>query len=170
MDKRILVVCYSFSNGNTKQIAQELQKQLDADYAQIETVIPYPPYEGSDSEVVSQGQKEVNESYQPEIKDLNVNIDDYDIIAIGTPTWWYTMAPAVLTFLSTNNFDNKTVIPFMTHGGWPGHVIDDIKKCCGQAIFLDDMQIQFDSDGGNKMITSQSDIENWINRLKKEIL
>ena len=44
------------------------------------------------------------------------------------PTWWYTMAPAVLTFLTTNDFTGKTVIPFMTNGGWPGHVIKDMKE------------------------------------------
>ena len=37
------------------------------------------------------------------------------------------MAPAVLTFLTTNDFTGKTVIPFMTNGGWPGHVIKDMK-------------------------------------------
>ena len=31
------------------------------------------------------------------------------------------LAPAVLTFLTTNDFSGKTVIPFMTNGGWPGH-------------------------------------------------
>lgn len=45
------------------------------------------------------------------------NLDAYDTIYIGTPTWWYTMAPAVLTFLTTNDISGKTVIPFMTNGG-----------------------------------------------------
>ena len=44
--KKILVVCYSFSNGNTRMIARQLQEALRADYAEIETVIPYPPYGG----------------------------------------------------------------------------------------------------------------------------
>lgn len=39
--KRTLVIYYSFSNGNTKKIASELQKALDADIAEIETVVPY---------------------------------------------------------------------------------------------------------------------------------
>lgn len=53
----------------------------------------------------------------PQINPISVNLADYDVIAIGTPTWWYTMAPAVLTFLTTNDFTGKTVIPFMTNGG-----------------------------------------------------
>ena len=68
-----------------------------AELAEIDTV---QPYTGSYDEVVDQGQREVNAGYKPEIKPLTVNIQDYDVIAVGTPTWWYTMAPAVLTFLS----------------------------------------------------------------------
>lgn len=79
---------------------------------------------------MNQGKREVEKGFMPQIKPLSVNLSDYDVIAIGTPTWWYTMAPAVLTFLITNDFSGKTVIPFMTNGGWPGHVIKDMQANC----------------------------------------
>lgn len=79
------------------------------------------------------------------------------------------MAPAVLTFLNENDWSGKTVIPFMTHGGWPGHVIRDIQNGCTGAEFAPDMKIQFDSQGGAKMLTSQADINAWIERVKKAI-
>ena len=60
MKKRMLIVYYSVSNGNTKRIAQWLQKATDADIAQIETV---KPYTGSYNEIVEQGQREVNRAY-----------------------------------------------------------------------------------------------------------
>ena len=41
--------------------------------------------------------------YKPEIKTLSVNPEDYDVIVVGTPTWWYTMAPAVLTFFTAHD-------------------------------------------------------------------
>ena len=40
-EKKILVVCYSFSCGNTRKIAKQLQVALNADYAEIEPVTPY---------------------------------------------------------------------------------------------------------------------------------
>lgn len=169
MMKRTLVIYYSFSNGNTKKIASELQKALDADIAEIETVVPYPPYGGFNSAVVSQGQQEVEDGYCPEIKPLGYNINDYDVIAIGTPTWWYTMAPAMLTFLKSENWKDKTVIPFMTHGGWPGHVIKDIKTYCKGAEFKTSLEVQFDSQGGDYMLTKQSEITKWVGRIAKEI-
>lgn len=48
------------------------------------------------------------------IKPLHVSLDDYDVIAVGTPTWWYTIAPAILTFLHSQNWNGKIVVPFMT--------------------------------------------------------
>ncbi len=66
---------------------------------------------------MKQGQEEVERGYEPELKPLGVDISDYDVIAVGTPTWWYTMAPAVLTFQHGHDFSGKIVVPFMTNGG-----------------------------------------------------
>ena len=66
--------------------------------------------------------------FKPEIEPLPVSLSDYDTVAVGTPTWWYTMAPSVLSFLTMHDWTGKNVIPFMTNGGWPGHVIKDMKK------------------------------------------
>jgi len=164
--KKALVVYYSFSNGNTKSIAEKLASALGADIERIDTVVPYPPYKGSDSPVVSQGNDEVQRGYCPEIKPLSVNPYDYEVVAVGTPTWWYTMAPAMHTFLKSKDWKDKVVIPFMTHGGWPGHVIEDIKKNCAGADFAEAMQIQFDSQGGSDMQTKESDIDKWIEKMK----
>ncbi len=167
--KKILVVYYSFSNGNTKRIAEQLQSALGADIARIETVVPYPPYTGADCEVVRQGQEEVKRGFCPEIKPLPVDVNDYDVVAIGTPTWWYKMAPAVLTFIKSQNWTGKTVVPFMTNGGWTGQVIRDIKKFCAGAEFAPSMEVKFDSNGGANLETSQAEIDAWIDSVKKAI-
>ena len=99
--KKMLVVYYSWSNGNTKRIAEQLTNGTGADIARIETT---EPYSGSHEDVVEQGKREVEAGFMPQINPISVNLADYDVIAIGTPTWWYTMAPAVLTFLPTNDF------------------------------------------------------------------
>lgn len=165
---KILTVYYSWSNGNTKKIAEMLNSAVGGDIARIETV---DEYKGSYNDVVDQGQEEVNRGYCPPIKELDVNVSDYDVIAIGTPTWWYTTAPAVLTFLRSVDWNGKTVIPFMTNGGWPGHVIEDIRKLCGSqnAKILDPMEIQFDSTGGSELITPESKISEWINSVKADL-
>lgn len=164
--KRALTVYYSWSNGNTERIAKMLQKEIGGDIVRIDTITPY---EGSYDDVVNQGQEEVQRGFEPEIKPLGVNISDYDVIAVGTPTWWYTMAPAVRTFLHTESFAEKTVIPFMTNAGWPGKVIKDMKTACKGADIKGEMEIQFDSTGGSRLETSMEDITKWIQNVKKII-
>ena len=39
--KKMLVVYYSWSNGNTKRIAEQLVNETGADVARIETAEPY---------------------------------------------------------------------------------------------------------------------------------
>ena len=162
--KKLLTVYYSWSNGNTERIAKKLQSAAGGDLLKIDTAVPYS---GSYNEVVEQGQREVDRGYEPELKPLGVNIADYDVIAVGTPTWWYTMAPAVLTFLHGQDFSGKTVVPFMTNGGWPGHVIRDMKAACPGADFACELQVQFDSSGGDHLETPERDIDAWAQNVKK---
>ena len=158
--KKMLIVYYSWSNGNTERIAGKLQQATGADMVKIETAVPYS---GSYDDVVKQGQEEVNHGYQPKLAPVEVSVADYDVIAVGTPTWWYTMAPAVLSFLKAQDFNGKTVIPFMTNGGWPGHVIKDIVA----ASFVCEMEVKFDSTGGDHMETPETDIDAWVKKVKR---
>ena len=161
--KKLLIVYYSWSNGNTERIAKQLQSAAGGDLLRIDTA---EPYAGSYDDVVRQGQEEVECGYEPALKPINVNIADYDVIAVGTPTWWYTMAPAVKTFLHRNDLSGKTVVPFMTNGGWPGHVIKDMKNACPGAEFACSMQVKFDSNGGDQLETPENKIEAWAQSVK----
>ena len=162
MFKKMLAMYYSWSNGNTETVAQQLADACGADLERIDTVEPYP--EDYD-ETVQQGQDEVNVGYQPEIETLAHDPADYDVIAVGTPTWWYTMAPAVSTALSQCDFAGKTVVPFQTNGGWPGNVIENIKDGCAGAVFGPSIEVQFDSTGGSTQMTPQYAIDAWIEKV-----
>lgn len=161
--KKLLIVYYSWSNGNTERVAKELQSIAGGDILRIDTAVPYS---GSYNDVVDQGQREVEQGFEPELKPIGVNPADYDVIAVGTPTWWYTMAPAVLTFLRGQNLAGKTEVPFMTNGGWPGHVIKDMKNACPGAEFACDMQVKFDSTGGDHFETPEAEIRAWAQKVK----
>jgi flavodoxin len=161
--KKALVVYFSYTNGNTKHIAEKVQKVLAADIAELKTKLPYSR---NYNQVVSQAQKEVKQGYMPEIQPLKYNPADYDVIVIGTPTWWYTMAPAIKTFLTQNDFTGKTVVPFMTNAGWPGHTIHDMKALCKNAHIVHEKEFKFDSQGGSTMETPEQELSTWIESLK----
>lgn len=74
MNKKMLIVYYSLSNGNTKRIAEMMQEKTNADIVRIETV---EPYSGSYDEIVNQGQDEVNRGFKPEIESLDVKLSEY---------------------------------------------------------------------------------------------
>lgn len=162
---KTLIVYYSY-RGNTRRIAEMLREELDCDIARIE---PITPYSEDYDEVVELGRDEVKRGYTPEIKPLDFDVEDYDAVIIGTPTWWYTMAPAVLTFLRNNDFSGKTVIPFQTHGGWKGHALRDMKKECKGARIAHEKDIRFDSEGGNELVTPIGQIREWIGAIRAEL-
>ena len=158
---KTLIIYYSQARGNTKRIAEMIHSKLDSDIAEIETV---KPYEGSYEQIVEQGQSEVENGIMPAIRTLSVNIADYDRIILGTPTWWYTMAPAVRTFLDAYDLSGKEVVLFQTHGGWAGHTIKDMKKLIKGNV-VSEYAIQFDSTGGDELVTDIAEIEEWIRGL-----
>lgn len=164
---KTLVVYYSYSYGNTKGIAERIQKALGADIVRLETIEPYP----TDSDQMDkQVREEIKNEIKPALQPLGVNLNDYERIIVGTPTWWYKMAPAVLSFLSANSFKNKTVIPFMTNAGWPGTVIKDMSAVAGKngAIVTNAREFKFSSEDSkqNKMDTPEEELMKWIDSLK----
>lgn len=163
--KKMLIVYYSQAYGNTEKIALKLAEKTGADVVKLDTVVPYPK---DQSVVISQGEREVEMGYEPEIQPVGYNVDNYDVIAVGTPTWWYTMASPVRTFMHNNNFENKTFIPFMTHAGWPGKVIKDMEKFAKGAHCQFAKEVKFSADRScrDKMLTAEEEIDSWVNDVK----
>lgn len=154
-----LIVYYSYS-GNTKQIAELIKTKINADIVEIKTK---QEYKGTYNQVVEQGKKEVNEGFEPEINQLNIDLSAYDNIILGTPVWWYTFAPAVKTFLSSYNLSGKTIYPFATNGGWIGHTFEDIEKALKSSSVKEGLDIYF---AGGNLKTPLNKIENWIEKIK----
>ena len=76
------------------------------------------------------------------------------------------MAPAVLPFLHQQDWNRKIVVPFHAHGGWPGHVLKDMTAACRGARIACDMQVKFDSNGGDHLETPETEIDAWTRKVK----
>lgn len=159
---RIAVVYYSQTCGNTERIAKDIQKATGADLFRIETV---KPYTGTYNQIVDQGADEVKRGFCPAIKPVDADWSQYNAIVLGTPTWWYTMAPAMRTFLKQEDFSGRTVIPFQTHGGWPAHCLDDMADLLDGADVRDGFAVQFDDQGGPNLVTKPRAIQSWIEKI-----
>jgi flavodoxin len=155
---KTVIIYYSFTN-NTKMIAEKIQQAKGYEAIRIDTVTPYT---GDYNDIVNQGQDEVENSFKPEIAPAKIDLSQYDTIILGTPVWWYSVAPAVLTFLTSQNFSGKTIIPFATNGGWLGHTMKDIQKICKGATVENTMSIPFSED---KLNVPENDLKHWIESL-----
>ncbi len=131
--EKTLVVYYSWG-GNTRAAAEQIHKLTGGTLLEIKPVTPYPTaYQAC----VDQAKKEIAEEFRPEISTKVEDIAKYDVIFVGSPNWWGTMAPPVATFLTRTDLAGKTVIPFFTHGGGGMQRCEaDVKKLCGKSNVL----------------------------------
>ncbi len=158
MDKKILIAYFSWG-GNTKSIAEKIQTKTNGDMFRIETATPYP--EDYNEAAYGVAKKQHEEGTKPALKD-NGDVSSYDIIFVGTPAWWYEMAPAVKTFLSENNFEGKTIVPFITHGGGGKYTIaEDMGKMAKGSKVLSPLVIY---EKGNS--ETDKEIDNWLKQIK----
>ena len=121
----ILVAFYSHS-GITKAAAEKIHTIVGGDLFEIVEQNPYPrDYDA----VVAQAKREIAEGYRPALKSALPDMNKYNVIFVGSPNWWSTIAPPVASFLTSANFTHKTVVPFITHGGGGlNRTVSDIKK------------------------------------------
>lgn len=159
MDNKKILISYFSWSGNTKSIAEKIHSNIGGDMFRIETAVPYPDDYHEAAYGVAKKQHE--EGIKPELKD-NGDVSNYDIIFVGTPAWWYEMAPAVKTFLSENNFEGKTIVPFITHGGGGKYTIaEDMAKMANGARVLEPIVIYNKGDSN-----TDSQIKEWLHKLE----
>lgn len=155
MDKKTLVVYFSYS-GNTRKIAEYIQRKLKCDILEIKPVIPYSE---DYQTVVDDEQNSQSSNHIPKIQEINVDINNYDRIIIGTPTWWYRPSPCIRAFILNNDLSNKEIIPFATNAGWLGRTFKEIKELCKNSKVGNEMNIEFSQ---SDLTTKNSDLEKWI--------
>ena len=125
------LVLYYSETGSTKAVAEELQKQLQAD---IEAIEPVKPYSGNFQETMQRGQREMQSGETPELKALKAKLSDYDVIFLGYPIWFGTYAVPIATLVKENDFAGKTLVPFCTFGsGGLNTSSDALKKALPKA-------------------------------------
>ena len=112
------LVAYFSATGTTKRKAEVLSDTLNCDIYEIKPKNPYTSADLNWQNKNSRSSVEMNDkSYRPEIIDNNPNIENYDVIFLGFPIWWYTAPTIINTFLESYDFKGKTIVLFATSGG-----------------------------------------------------
>lgn len=114
------------SPGNAELIANWIAEKTGGDLFSIKT---QNKYSSDYDECLNQARKERDNNERPALVRRVNNIDDYDVIFLGFPNWWYTCPMAVFTFVESYDLSGKTIIPFCTHGtGGLSRTIRDLKN------------------------------------------
>lgn len=111
---KTLVVYFSRS-GNTRVIAGLLQRRLDADIVELERAAPYP---ADYLQTVDEATRERDRGTEPALKPGIADLASYDTIYLGFPIWGETAPAVIRSFLKRHDLTGKTLIPFITHGGY----------------------------------------------------
>ena len=113
-----VLVSYFSASGVTEKVAEKIANVFNADLFKIDPVEEYTEYDLDWRDKKSRSSKEMQDkSSRPKIKNKVSNIDDYDIVFLGFPVWWFTAPTIINTFIEENNLTGKKIFVFVTSGG-----------------------------------------------------
>lgn len=116
MSKKL--VAYFSASGVTAKVAKTLAEAAGADLYEIKPEVSYTKADLNWMDKKSRSTVEMNDlSFRPAIVDRNAGVENYDVIFVGFPIWWYIAPTIINTFLESYDFSGKTVVLFATSGG-----------------------------------------------------
>lgn len=116
MSKKL--VAYFSASGVTAKAAKTLAKTIGADLYEIKPETPYSSADLDWTDKKSRSSVEMkNPASRPAIAGKVSNMEDYDVIFVGFPIWWYVAPTIINTFLESYDFSGKTIVLFATSGG-----------------------------------------------------
>ncbi len=139
----------------TQYLAEYIHGKVGGDLAKLTPVTDYPE-SYNDTADAAKAERDNNE--RPAFQTLDINPEDYDIIFVGYPMWWYTLPMIYYTFFDTYDFSGKTLIPFNTHeGSGDGGTYDEIREFEPNATVLDGFNVR-----GRSANQADSNLDEWL--------
>lgn len=147
------------AKGRMTALAEMIQEKTGGDLFSITTSVKYP---GDGEKLVEYAQEEQDNNERPELTSHIENLDAYDVIFVGYPTWWYDLSQIMYSFFDEYDFAGKTIIPFNSHNGsrFSG-TIDTIKELEPEASVIENGFTVNESD----VAGAKSDIDSWLESL-----
>jgi flavodoxin len=105
-----------------------IQENVGGTLVALELETPYPEnYQA----IVEQVARENESGYLPPLKTKITDIEKYETVFIGFPTWGMQLPPPMKSFLKQNSLNGKTVIPFNTNAGYGvGSSFQTVRELC----------------------------------------
>ena len=155
---KVLVIYYSWT-GHTQSIAEQIATLTQADTYRIQTQEAFK----SSPAFYARIKKELNNKIYPALAGNPPDAGNYDVIFVGAPVWWYTMATPMYSLLEKMDFKEKKVIPFSTQGSNPGSFLEDFKSGAKNAQV--GTYANFNNVGPEYNQAVHNKIVHWLNNL-----
>lgn len=148
---KILIAYFSYS-GNTENAAMIIRDKTGADLFEITMEQPY------NGNIYDVSQYDLMHEIHPTLATHVENMEQYDVILLGYPTWWATMPMPVYSFLEEYDFSGKTILSFSSHGGTMfGDSVSDLSKMTQDAYV--GIGFEFHYSGGSGL---SDEISQWL--------
>lgn len=134
------LVLFASRSGNTERMANEIREQLDCDILEVE---PEVAYDNDYNAMLERSQKElaaIRQGNYPPIKTTMEKFDDYDIVFVGYPIWYGSMATPMQTFLHSHasKLVGKRIALFATSGSSGiSTSVNEAHNLCPDATIID---------------------------------
>ena len=154
-----VLVAYFSASGVTAKLAERLAEAIGADLHEIQPEVPYTDADLDWMNKKSRSSVEMNDSiFRPEIAGKLEGMDQYDLVFVGFPIWWYAAPTIINTFLESYDFSGKTIVPFATSGGsGMGNTNEKLAPSCPGAILMKGKMLNG--------LLSQEELKAWVKSL-----
>lgn len=153
------LVAYFSRSGNTRVVAGLIQRALGADLFEIRPATTYPE---DYLKTVEQASQEKKRGYEPPLAASVPDVARYDTMYLCFPVWAETAPPIIRSFLKAHDLSGKSVVPFITHGGFGlGNSLDVLRSHAPRARFQREFSMQADQER-----QTMNAVLGWLNESK----
>ena len=130
--------------GNTEYMARIIGDATNGDLFAIKTVRTYPD---KHEELIAAAKEERDSNSQPELSTHIDTLEDYDVVFVGYPNWFFDIPMPLYTFFDKYDFTGKIIIPFYTYGrsGSTTNSISNIISMEPEAKIISGLSVSRDS-------------------------
>lgn len=131
-----VLVAYFSASGVTKNLAEKLAGATGADLYEIQPEIPYSKADLDWMDKLSRSSIEMKDkTSRPAVSGTVDHMEQYDVVFLGFPIWWYVAPTIINTFLEQYDLSGKTIIPFATSGSsGMGNTNQELSVSCPGAV------------------------------------
>lgn len=133
------LIVYCSRTNNTERVAKAIQQSLDCDILEVE---PQTAYDEDYNSMLNRAQSElaaIKQGNYPSIKTSVDNFDKYNMIFVGYPIWYGSMATPMQAFLHghASKLKDKRIALFATSGSSGiSTSVSEAKSLCADANVL----------------------------------